>query len=144
MRREENKVSAEKFDILSSLITEIGNEVAEIVGGDPNGAYLYSEAGEGWIGTSVFKDEGEVVRYFDPTLELEELLLEFRKTEEAGKRWVIMEYEVKGTKFDAQFKYPEEVTVESFGDDDRREIALKKRYGDKPVIYPPWPGQPTE
>lgn len=51
-----------------------------------------------------------------------------------------MEYEIKGTKFDAQFKYPEEVDVEDF-DENRREMALKERYGDKPVIYPPWPGQ---
>jgi hypothetical protein len=49
-----------------------------------------------------------------------------------------MEYEIKGTKFSAEFKFPHEVDVESF-DEDRREIALKKRFGDKPVIYPPEP-----
>ena len=136
-------MSEDKFDILSALLNEIGGEIAEIVGGDPAGTYLYAEAGEGWIGSSLFKDEGSAVRYYDTTDELDDLLLEFRKTEEPGKRWAVMEYEVKGTKFDAQFKYPEEVDVESF-DDDRREIALKKRYGDKPVIYPPWPGQESD
>ena len=133
-------MSEDKFEILGALLNEIGGEIAEIVGGDPAGTYLYAEAGEGWIGSSLFKDEGSTVRYYDTTDDLDDLLLEFRKTEGPGKRWVVMEYEVVGTKFDAQFKYPEEVDVESF-DDDRRDIALKKRYGDKPVIYPPWPGQ---
>ena len=54
------------------------------------------------------------------------------------KRWSVMEYEICGTKFDAQFRFPDEVDVESF-DVDRREVALKKRYGDKPIIYPPPP-----
>jgi hypothetical protein len=130
-------VSEDKFDILGPLLSEISGEIAAIVGGDPGGTYLYVEAGDGWIGSSIFKDEGLEVRYHDTTDELDDLLLELRKTEEQGKRWAVMEYEIKGTKFDAQFRYPEEVDVESF-DEDRREIALKKRYGDKPVIYPPW------
>ena len=49
-----------------------------------------------------------------------------------------MEYEVLGTKFSAKFKFPVEVDVESF-DVDRREEALKRRYGDKPIVYPPVP-----
>jgi hypothetical protein len=143
MRREEARMQEDKFDILGPLLSDIGGEIAEIVGGNPDGAYLYSEAGDGWIGTSVFKDEGDVVRYFDPPSELEELLLEFRNTEKPGKRWTVMEYEIIGTKFDARFKYPEEVDPKFF-DGDRREIALKKRYGDKPIVYPPWPGQDAE
>lgn len=140
MRKAENKVAKDKFEILGPLLSDIGEELAQIVGGDPDGVYLYIEAGEGWIGPSVFKDEANAVRYFDGSLELSELILELRNTEERGKRWAVMEYEVKGTKFDAQFKYPEEVDVEDF-DEGRRETALKQRYGDKPVIYPPWPGQ---
>jgi hypothetical protein len=128
----------DKFDKLGPLFADIGGEVAQIVGGNPDGAYVYAEAGDGWYGVSVFKDEGEIVRYYDPSSELDDLIYEAWLTEESGKRWAVMEYEIKGTKFDAQFKYPEEVDVESF-DEDRREIALKKRYGNKPVIYPPWP-----
>lgn len=137
-------MSEEKFEYLGELLNEIGSEIAQTVGGDPAGTFLYAEAGEGWIGSSLFKDEGSAVRYYDTTDELDDLLLKFRNTEKPGMRWTVMEYEVKGTKVDAQFKYPEEVIVESFADADRREIALKKRYGDKPIIYPPWPGQPTE
>lgn len=140
MRKAKNKVAKDKFEILGPLLTDIGEELAQLVGGDPDGVYLYVEAGEGWISPSVFKDDGNSIRYFDGSLELSELLLEARNTEEPGKRWAVMEYEVKGTKFDSQFRYAEEVDVEDF-DEGRRDIALKKRYGDKPVIYPPWPGQ---
>lgn len=133
-------MSEDKFDILGALLNEIGNEIAEIVGGNPAGTYLYVEAGQGWIGSSLFKDEGSAVRYFDTTEEMDDLLLEFRNSEAPEKRWAVMEYDVKGTRFDAQFKYSEEVDVEDF-DEERRETALKKRYGDKPVIYPPWPGR---
>lgn len=143
MRKAENKVAKDKFEILGPLLSDIGGELAQVVGGDPDGVYLYVEAGEGWIGPSVFKDEGNSVRYFEGSLELSELLLALRNAEDPEKRWAVMEYEIKGTKFDAQFKFPEEVDVEDF-DEDRREIALKKRYGNKPVIYPPWPGQESD
>jgi len=131
-------MSDDKYDALGPAYAEIGAELAEIVGGDPDGVYLYAEAGEGWYGYSVYKDEGSVIRYYSPSSELGDLIYEAWQVEVPGKRWAVMEYEVTGTKFDAQFKYPEEVDVESF-DEDRREIALQKRYGDKPVIYPPLP-----
>ena len=129
----------DKYDKLGPLYAEIGGEVAQIVGGDPDGAYLYAEAGQGWYGASVYKDEGTAVRYFDPSSELSDLIYEAWLTEEPDKRWSVMELEIRGTKFDAQFKYPDDVDVESFAADDRREIALRNRYGDKPVIYPPLP-----
>ena len=99
---------------------------------------MYVEVGDRWIGVSVFKDEGAAVRYHDPSSDLSDLIYELWQAEEPAKRWAVMEYEVKGTKFDARFRFPEEVDVESF-DEDRRAIALKKRYGDKPVKYPPLP-----
>jgi hypothetical protein len=57
---------------------------------------------------------------------------------DSKKRWAVMEYEIRDGKFDAQFIYPDQVDVESY-DVDRREITLRKRFGDKPIIYPPMP-----
>lgn len=133
-------MSKDKFDVLGPAYEEIGLELAEIVGGDPNGVYLYAEAGDGWYEYGIFKDEGSIVRYYDPSSEIGGLIYEAWLIEEPDKRWTVMEYEIKGTKFDAKFKYSDEVNVEDLNVD-RREIALKKRYGDKPVIYPPWPGK---
>lgn len=53
-------------------------------------------------------------------------------------RWSVMEYDVKDGKFSVSFKYPEEVNVEIV-DGERREAALRARYSDKPVVYPPPP-----
>lgn len=128
----------DRLDKFGPMLADIGGLAATLVGGDPDGLYLYVEVGDRWISTSVFKDEGTVVRYHNGSSELGDLIYDFWKAEAPNKRWVVMEYEVNGTKFDAQFRYPEEVDVESF-DEDRREIALRKRYGHKPVIYPPLP-----
>src|SRR3546814_12409503 len=64
------------YDVLGPLYSEIGGELAKIVGGDPDGVYLYAEAGEGWVCPSVFKDEGAVVRYFDDSMHLCDLIME--------------------------------------------------------------------
>ena len=136
-------MSSNKYDVLGPALAEIGAELAQIVGGDPDGVYLYAEAGEGWDGYSVYRNEGNEVRYFEPGPELGDLIYEAWLIEEPGKRWAVMEYEINGTKFDVHFRFPDEVDVESF-DEDRREIALRKRYGDKPIIYPPWPHEIPE
>jgi hypothetical protein len=130
----------DKYEALGPLYGDVGGELANIVGGDPDGAFLYAEAGEGWLGASVFKDEGMQVRYFDPSRRLCDLLFDAWETESPNPsmRWSVMEYQITGTKFDVQFRFPDEVAVKSF-DGDRREGALKKRFGDKPVIYPPPP-----
>lgn len=139
MKRGEAEMPSINFEALGPIYEAIGVEVAQIVGGDPDGAFLYAEAGEGWYGASVFKDEGELIRYYDPSSNLSELIYDAWLRLDRDKRWSVMEYDIKGTKFDARFQYPGEVDVETFAADDRREVALKKRYGDKPVIYPPPP-----
>lgn len=122
------------------MLNEIGVEGAAIVGGDPEGLYIYAEPGGGAVYAAVFKDEGAVIRYFDPTHELADLIRDAWETENADEsmRWAVMEYEVSGTKFDVQFTYAEELDPDDYSTD-RRQAALKKRYGDKPVIYPPMP-----
>ncbi len=129
----------DKFDVLGPLMNDIGLELAEIVGGDPDGVYLYAEIGDRWDSPNVFKDEGNIVRYYRPSRLLSKLLWDAWHAEPSNEkkmRWSVMEYEVKNGKFEVSFRYPDEVDVEDF-DEDRREAALNARYGDKPVIYPP-------
>ena len=130
----------DRLDKIGPIISAIGGEGAEIVGGDPDGLYIYAEPDGGAVYAAVFKDEGEAVRYFDPTDNLFDLIRDAWEAENSdeGKRWAVMEYEVQGTKFDVQFRYPEELDPNDYSSD-RREAALKRRYGDKPVIYPPMP-----
>jgi len=130
----------DKFEVLGPLWAEIGGELAHIVGGEPDGAFLYAEAGEGWVGAAIFKDEGTSVRYFTPSSELTDLLWEAWNAEEPGKRWAAMEYEIEGTKFDVNFQFPNEINSEET-EMDRRPRVLERRFGDKPVIYPPPPNR---
>src|SRR3546814_9906034 len=95
------------FRSLGPLMNEIGQELAEIVGGDPNGVFLYAEIGEGWNGPSVFKDEGDVVRYYNSASEiLSDLLFEswYAASEDPIKRWSVMEYDVKDGEFSVDRK----------------------------------------
>lgn len=128
----------DKYETIGPLLSEIGREAAEIAGGDPNGIFLYVEAGEGWVGPSVFKDDGKAVRYFDPSSHLCDLLMEAWEAEEPDKRWAAMEYEIRNGKFDTRLTYPGDLKPDD-DVDDRREAVLKARYGDKPVVYPPPP-----
>lgn len=131
-------MTIDKYDILGPLYSDIGGELAEIVGGDSDGVYLYVEAGDGWIDPSIFKDEGAVVRYFDASSHLCDLIAKAWKTEEPDKRWAVMEYEITGQKFDVRFKFPEGIDPAE-SEVERRPVALKARYGNKPIIYPPIP-----
>lgn len=132
-------MAADKLDRLGPMLSDIGGELAQIVGGHPDGTLLYVEAGQGWVGAGIFKEEGANVRYFDPSSGLTDLLLDVWNTEEPDKRWAVMEYEIRGTKFDVQFRFPDEIDPDE-SEEERRPRALKKRFGNKPVIYPPWPG----
>ena len=55
----------DKFDRIGPMLRTSEQMASELVGGDANGLYLYVEVGDRWISTSVFKDEGESVRYYD-------------------------------------------------------------------------------
>ena len=133
----------DKLDALGSLMNEIGSELTDLVGGDPNGVFLYVEIGDGWVSPSVFKDEGDVIRYYNPrSTSLSDMLWEawYFEPDEPNMRWSVLEYAIKGKKFEVSMKYPEEVNVEVYDDDDvRRQSALRARFGDKPVVYPPPP-----
>jgi hypothetical protein len=141
MNQERFEVEKDKLDAMGPLMSEIGQEISNVVGGDPNGVFFYVEVGDGWARPSVFRDEGDVVRFYyplDPTLS--EIVFDVWYTEsDAAKRWSVMEYVVKDGKFHASFKYPEEVDVTE-PDSDRRDAALQARFGDKPVVYPPMEG----
>jgi len=134
-------MAEDKLDVLGPLMNEIGKELSDIVGGDPNGVFLYVEIGEGWVSPNIFKDEGDLVRWYDPEgLTLTELLWEawHLEPDQPNMRWSVMEYAIDDGKFNVSLKYPEEVDVE-IADDDRREAVLRARFGDKPIVYPPWP-----
>lgn len=120
---------------LGNLLNAVGQYVADIVGETPDGAYLYVECNGRSCGAGVFQDEGESVAYFDPDDDLIASLYELWNATPANEKWEIMEYEIAGDSFDARFEFPDQLDPDETSHD-RRERALRARYGDKPVIYP--------
>jgi len=128
----------EKFEKLGPLYGHLGAEGAAITGGGPDGLFIFLEVEEGSVYGAVFKDEGDVLRYYDPSRALCDLALEAWEAEPEGKRWLVMEYVVHDFKFDVHLTYPEEVSPKESAPD-RRRAALDSRYPGKTVLYPPMP-----
>jgi hypothetical protein len=126
-------VSDEK---MTELLNAIGQDLAAIVEGNPNGTYLYLEAADGAVGGGVFQDIGPEVLYYDPNDDLCDAVQELWYAAERGKKWGALHYEIKDGQFDARFDYPDAWDPDEYTHD-RLERALKERFDDKPVIYPP-------
>ncbi len=132
-------MTADKYDLLGPALAKVGEEAMAIVGGEPDGVYLYVEIGEGWVDISLFKDEGDAVRYIDiGASDIWRLLIDAWCLEPADKRWTAMHYTITGGKFDAHFEF-DDLEASDESTDDRRERILRARYGERPVVYPPMP-----
>ena len=131
-------VPEDNYDVIGPILSQIGKALADLVGGEPGGTLLYAEGGEGWMASGVFKEQDASVRYFTPSRAVADLLLDLWNAEEPGKRWAVMEYVMEGSKFDAEFLFPDQIDAKE-SEYERRPRALKRRFGDKPVIYPPMP-----
>lgn len=130
-----------KYEILGPLLSELGQELAEVLGGSADGVFLYVEAGDGWIAPSVFRADGNMVRYY-PSEDsvVSEILSDIWYAEpDPTKRWSVMEYVVENDNFRAEYKFPDEIDVTK-PDIERREAALRAHFGDRKVIYPPIEG----
>lgn len=133
-------MAANKFDLLGPTFAEVGREAVRLAGGEPNGIFLYVEIGDGWVGPSLFKSEGDSLRYVDlsASTPLFDLLTQAWCLEPADKRWTAMHYTIEHGKFDATFEYDDlEGSKESI--EDRSERILRARYGDRKITYPPFP-----
>ena len=89
-----NSEDDKKFEILGPLYAKIGRQIFEDIGEDPNGVFVYTEAGDGWTEVSIFKDKGSFVEYFEGSHELFDLVAKARKVEPKAKRWTVMMYEL--------------------------------------------------
>lgn len=129
----------ERFARLGPALAQVGQTAMRIVGGQPDNVYLYVEIGEGWVDISLYRDEGNALRWFDPSDSgLSSALIDAWYLEPEDKRWTGMEYTIDDGKFDAKFQFDDLDAYE--GLDDRRQQFLHARFGDKPQLYPPLGG----
>lgn len=115
------------------------NEISQILSADTKypleGTFLYAIVDWNMVAASVFKDIGDRLIFLTYGNRLTYPLLNLWEAEPPERRWSVIEYRILGEKFEATFTYPEEMDPEE-DSIDSRERALRRHFGDKPVIYP--------
>ena len=130
----------DKLSKVGDLYAELASEIFRIVGPEEEQLLFYAEAGDMWTGFSLYRNEAARVSYVDETVEdtnlLSDIVLDIWYAEDSDKRWVEMQLAVDGKKFEARQFYADQLDRrETY--DDRRERAVRERFGDKPIYYSP-------
>lgn len=100
---------------------------------------LYAQLDRDVVGESIFKELSNQVLYRRPIIKrLPYALLDLWGAQEEVNRLMEMEYLLRDGRFDVAYVYPDAIDVE---EDvvERRARAVRRHFGDKPIIYPPWP-----
>lgn len=126
-------------DETGELLNELGQLLARDTEYPLDGTLLHAMVDTNTISISIFKNRGNHVLYRRADYDLlQDTLFDLWELEEPGKRWEEIAYLVEGGKFDAAFTYPEEIDREELSID-RRARTVRRYFGDKPIVYPPWP-----
>lgn len=130
-------------DHSAELIQKISSLVLSLMPDGPRRFYLYVEAASNTCAASIYQEFDDRAVWLDPSSELFDELLELWAIADDDKKWGTLTLSIDDQRFAANFDYDRRLDVE---DDlhDYREDALLKRYGDKPIIYPPPPADAVE
>lgn len=125
-------------EISGELLEQISSWVLTAKPDGPPTFFLYAEAARAVSDASVYQEFDDRAVWVEPSHDLCELLIELWDIADDDKKWGTLMLSIDGDRFTAHFDYVIHLDVE---DDlhDYREEALLKRYGNKPVIYPPEP-----
>jgi hypothetical protein len=135
------KVNDMENDEMSAILNQIGNILAEDTEYPLDGTLLYVEAEFMMLDVSIFKDLGDHLLFRWSSDDLTDPLLELWDIAPEDKRWSAMEYRIQDGRFEVAFTYPEEFD-EEMDTIARRDRVLKRRFGNKRIVYPNFPGEP--
>jgi hypothetical protein len=128
-------------DEANALLNEIGQLLAADREYSLEPTLLYAQLDDNMVGDSIFKELGNQILYRRPiNARLPFALLELWETQEGDERWMELEYLCHDGRFEVVYIYTDEIDP----DEDvvaRRARAVQRRFGDKPIVYPPWPPQ---
>jgi hypothetical protein len=120
------------------LLNVIGNLLAEDREFPLDNTLLYAQVGEGYVSPSIYKNLGNHIVYRRPDLDrLGDALLDLWEAQPSDDRWAAIEYVVRDGHFEATYIYPDAIDPDEFWHD-RVELVVRKYFGDKPIIFPPW------
>lgn len=126
-------------DEAEKLLNEIGQLLMEDRDYPFEPTLLYAQVHRNAIGESIFKELGNQILYRRPVIEgLPYALLDLWEAQDGDDRWAEMEYLLRDGKFEVAYIYPDEIDAE---EDlvERRARAVRRHFGEKPIVYPPWP-----
>ena len=115
-------------------LEELGRLIAEDIDVDPDGVFMFVEAGDAWAGHALFKDMGDRVLYMEGSDDLEVALMDLWDMSPPDKRWSTMQYDIKDGRFTVIFGY-EDVEDPDYDEFERRTELVRARFGDKPIDY---------
>lgn len=126
------------------LLGEIGQILAEDTAYPLDGTLLHAEVRATMVSPAIFKNRGNVIVYRRPDLNRwADLLLELWNAEEPKNRWAEMEYLIQDNTFEVVYTYADEIDPDE-DSLDRRTRIVKRLFGDKPFVYPPFPPEDDE
>ncbi|MEH3035697.1 MAG: hypothetical protein PGN23_04255 [Sphingomonas adhaesiva] len=103
-----------------------------------DGTLLHVTAWDDHVSPAIFKSTGNHIMYRDPDMNLlVKKLWDFWRSQTEDMRWCEIEYFAKDGNFTLSYTYPDEVDADETSLD-RRDRIVKKYFGERPVIYPPW------
>ncbi len=125
-------------DAIERLLNEIGNLLVEDADYPLAATLLHAEVDSNMVAPSIFKDLEDQILYRRDYAKLTYPLLDLWEESEPDKRWREMEYVLRDGQFTVTFTYPDEIDPEE-DSLDRRDRIVRRHFGDKPIVYPPWP-----
>lgn len=119
---------------IGPLYEEVGRMIADDLRGNPEGAFMYAEVGNGYAECTIYKETEDRVIYKDCGPELFEKLHEIWGKSDPKNRWVSISYTISSGKFNAVLGFPEEINPNEFYYERINKI-LKMRFKDKKIDY---------
>ena len=128
-------------EAIGKILSDIGALVGFEAGVGEGDAFLYAEAAENVVGTSLFKEKEDRVTYIRSSQDLSFLILDLWDAAPADKKWRALLMTVSGDTFDARFHY-DEGWDRAESEYERRPRVLAAKFGDKPIEFPDYDSAP--
>ena len=126
-------------DKTAELLTHIGELLDEDKEYPIDGTLLYAQLEQGCVGPYIFKNRGNhIVSRWPDLNHLGNALLDLWYLQQGPDRWAEIEYLIDKGRFHVVYVYPDEIDPEE-NRWDRHQKTMRRYFGDKPIIQPPWP-----
>lgn len=124
----------------ADLVKELARCLTEISFAENAPVLLYAEAGQAWVGGSIFVSYPDRIAWLDVHEDDPlDIVLRLWEVMPSDKKWRGMTMFLDGDNFRTELDYGEGWSPDE-DEGDRREPIVRAYFGDKPIYYPPLEG----